>query len=81
VREVAIPKEKYYQEKALSALQEALQNPNILSAKKQNHSRYLLADLHRRLGNHEAAKPLYEKVRNQGTDKRLTEMADFFLQQ
>jgi uncharacterized protein (DUF2225 family) len=81
VRNIVIPKERYYQEKARVEFQNALKNPKSLSEKKQHHTRYLLADLHRRLGDPTTAKPLYEAVRSQGTDKLLIEMSDFFLQE
>ena len=81
VRETAIPKERYYQEKARAELLQAVQNMHNLSDMEKNHTQYLLADLHRRLGDPSLAKPLYEKVRAQSKDERLIDMSDFFLTQ
>ena len=81
IRDIAIPKEKYYQEKARTELLLAVQNMQELSDMEKNHTQYLLADLHRRLGDTTLAKPLYEKVRAQSQDERLVEMSDFFLTQ
>lgn len=81
IRSLAIPKERYYQEKAKSELLKALTNSSKLSKEELHHTRYLLADIHRRLGNESLAKPLYEQVRAESTDERLIQMSDFFLLQ
>lgn len=81
IRNIAIPKEKYYQEKAREELLRAVQNMENLNKEERLHTQYLLADLHRRLGEPVLAKPLYEKVRAQSQDERLVDMSDFFLTQ
>lgn len=79
VQTLALPKEKYYQEKARTELLKAVENPSTQEPEKRIHTKYILADLNRRLGLWDQAKPLYEDVRSQATDKRLVEMSDFFL--
>ena len=81
IRNIAIPKERYYQEKARNELLQAVQNMQNLNDLEKYHTQYLLADLHRRLGDSKLAKPLYEKVRAQSQDERLVNMSDFFLTQ
>lgn len=81
IRNIAIPKERYYQEKAKTELLLAVQDMQHLSDVEKHHTRYLLADVHRRLGEPSLAKPLYEKVRSQSKDERLVDMSDFFLTQ
>lgn len=81
IREIAIPKEKYYQQKARNELILAVKDMKNLSDAEKYHSQYLLADLHRRLGDRNLALPLYERVRAQSKDERLVEMSDFFLTQ
>ncbi|MAA78663.1 MAG: hypothetical protein CL916_05345 [Deltaproteobacteria bacterium] len=81
IRNIAIPKEQYYQEKARTELLQAVQNMQNLSDSEKYHTQYLLADLHRRLGDSTLARPLYEKVRAQSQDERLVDMSDFFLTQ
>ena len=79
IRSTAIPKEQYYQEKARKELILALEDSTKLNKEELLHTRYLLADLHRRLGEVDRALPLYELVRSQSKDERLVEMSDFFL--
>lgn len=81
IRKIAIPKEMYYQVKAKAELLRAVQDLKNLSDMEKYHTQYLLADLHRRLGEPNLAKPLYEKVRAQSKDERLVDMSDFFLTQ
>ena len=81
VQTLALPKEKYYQEKARSELLLAVQSPSTEKQEKGMYTKYLLADLHRRLGDWVQAKPLYEEVRTQSTENRLVEMSEFFVLQ
>jgi len=79
VQSYALPKEQYYQKKALESFRKALKNEE-LSSKESTRILYLVADLYRRLGNKEEAQTRYKKVHVTSNDTRLQELSLFFLQ-
>ena len=78
VQEIAIPKEVYYQKKALEAFKKSLENPK-LSKKTKIRSQYLYAELLRRLGAPKEARSYYDLVQRNSQDELLKKLSTFFL--
>ncbi|MEC7985230.1 MAG: tetratricopeptide repeat protein [Myxococcota bacterium] len=78
---VVIPLEIEYQQKAMVELEAALLNKTAMNKADLQRTYYWIADLKRRLGKFEEAKPYYQKAQAEGDNSQIIELSGYFLKE